>query len=127
MKKSKTLSFLWCCLGIALFVAPISHARAALFSGAYLMELCKRDDKGREVVKTGHTACQSYISGVMDYHTMLRSLGTPPTIDFCVPENISMHDLQDIVWQYLDENQENDEFIASPAVALALYEVFPCE
>jgi hypothetical protein len=99
----------------------------ALISGAYLLELCKRDKAGDELVTGGHTACQSYIAGLVDYHNLLRSLGTSPSVDLCVPNTVSLNDLQDIVWKYLEQNAYHDAFIAAPAVTLALFEVFPCK
>jgi hypothetical protein len=104
-----------------------AQAQQALFSGAYLLELCKRNAKGGEVVKGGHIACQAYISGVIDYHQLLRSLGTSPSIDFCIPDAVKPGELQNIVWKYLEENAQNDAFIAAPAVSLAVFDVFPCE
>lgn len=103
------------------------HANAARFSGAYLLELCKRDEAGKEVVKGGHTACQAYIAGIMDYQKLLRSLDTSPSIDFCVPNDVPLGRLQDHVWAYLEKNAANDGFIAAPAVAIALFEAYPCE
>ena len=99
----------------------------ALISGAYLLELCKRDEKGRELVEGSHIACQSYIAGLVDYHNLLSSLGTSPNIDLCVPPDAKLNDLQDIVWKYLKENSYHDEFIAAPAVSLALFQVYPCK
>lgn len=99
---------------------------AGLFSAAYLHELCRSDPKGKEVVKGGHTACQAYIAGVIDYHKLMKSLGTAPLIDFCVPNKESMKRLQNIVWVYLAKNPQHGEFLASPAVTLALYEYYPC-
>lgn len=99
----------------------------ALISGAYLLELCRRDEEGQEVVMGGHTACQSYIAGLVDYHNLLRSLGTSPSVDLCVPNTVKLNDLQDIVWTYLDQNAHHDAFIAAPAVSLALFAVFPCK
>lgn len=99
----------------------------ALVSGAYLLELCKRDEKGKELVVGGHTACQSYIAGLIDYHNLLRSLGTSPSVDLCVPNTVKLNDLQDIVWKYLEQNAHHDAFIAAPAVSLALFAVFPCK
>ncbi len=110
----------------AFCVVAFQPAQAAIFSGAYLMELCTRTVEGTETVKGGHATCQSYIAGIIDYHQLLRSLGTSPSVDFCVPESVKMNDLQDIVWTYLAQNAENDQFIAAPAVALALFEAFPC-
>lgn len=99
----------------------------ALISGAYLLELCKRDPDGKEQIEGAHIACQSYIAGLVDYHNLLRSLGTSPNIDLCVPNTVKLNDLQDIVWQYLNVNNHHDAFIAAPAVSLALFEVFPCK
>lgn len=99
----------------------------ALISGAYIHEVCKRNDKGEETVKGGHTTCQAYIAGLIDYHNLLRSLGTAPSIDICVPNTVKLADLQDIVWQYLEDNKQHEAFNAAPAVGLALFEVFPCD
>lgn len=97
-----------------------------LFSGAYLRDLCASNALGQENVKGGHTACQAYIAGVVDYHDLLRSLGTAPSIDFCVPNTAKMNDIQKVVWQYLQKNQQHNAFSASPAVALAMFEKYPC-
>ena len=116
--------------GIMLWAAMVpaqAQKTGALFSGAYLLQLCKRDAAGKEVVTGGSSACQSYISGIIDYHNLLRSLGTPPGIDFCVPPSVKLNDLQTKVWSYLDKNAQHDVFIAAPAVALALFEYYPCD
>ncbi len=97
-----------------------------MFSGYYLAELCKSDAKGKEAVKGGHTACQAYIAGVIDYHKLLKSMGNAPVIDICVPNTEKMERLQNIVYVYLARNRQNSDFIAAPAVTLALYEYYPC-
>lgn len=115
---------------MAILILPNSsraQETGALISGAYLLELCKRDTDGKEQVAGAHIACQSYIAGLIDYHNLLRSLGTSPNIDLCVPNTVKLNDLQDIVWKYLDVNTHHDEFIAAPAVSLALFEYFPCK
>ena len=115
---------------VFLFALPSKAQKqetSALVSGAYLFELCKRDENGKELVVGGHVACQSYIAGLIDYHNLLRSLGASPSVDLCVPGTVKLNDLQDIVWKYLDQNAHHDAFIAAPAVSLALFEVFPCK
>ena len=117
--------------GMFLCVACLSspanaNENAGMFSAAYLMELCKSDAQGRETVKGGHNACQSYISGVVDYHKLTKSLNSAPIIDFCVPNTAPMKRLQNIVYVYLAKNTQHSDFIASPAVTLALYEYYPC-
>jgi hypothetical protein len=124
--------FIPACAGMllcALLMSRTAYANdaAGFFSGAYLMELCASDRKGKELVKNGHTACQSYISGVIDYHKLMKSLGTAPTIDFCVPNTVPMRRLQNIVYVYLLKNRHHGEFIASPVVTMALYEYYPCK
>lgn len=114
---------------IGLFVPLSAHAQdktSGFFSSAYLQALCESDAKGRETVKGGHTACQAYIAGIIDYHKLMRTLGTAPTIDFCVPNTEPMPRLQDIIYTYLAANTQHTQFIAPPAVALALYEIYPC-
>lgn len=113
--------------GMLLCAAPASAQTSGFFSAAYLLQLCKRDADGNETVKGGHTACQAYIAGVVDYHKLMKSLGTAPTIDFCVPNTEPMKKLQDIVWVYLARNNQHSEFIAAPAVTLALYDYYPCK
>jgi hypothetical protein len=113
--------------GMLLCAQPASAQTSGFFSGGYLLELCRSDAKGKEVVKGGHTACQAYIAGIIDYHKLMKTLGTAPTIDFCVPNTESMKKLQDIVWVYLAKNKQHSEFIAAPAVTLALYDYYPCK
>jgi hypothetical protein len=117
-------------LVLAMTVVPVRPAMAndtaGFFSGSYLLQLCQSDAKGRETVKGGHTACQAYIAGVIDYHKLMKTLGTAPTIDFCVPNTEPMARLQLIVWKYLVENGQHSQFVAAPAVTLALYEYYPC-
>lgn len=116
--------------GMILCAPSLAHAAkgdsAGLFSAAYLEQLCASNKKGKEIVKGGHTACQAYISGVIDYHKLMRSLNTQPLMDICVPPTASKRRLQDIVWVYLAKNPQFGEFMASPAVTMALYEYYPC-
>jgi hypothetical protein len=103
-----------------------SSAHAARFSGAYLMKICGVDDKGNEVAVGAHAACQSYISGVIDYHNMLRSMKIAPEIDFCIPESVTLNEIHLTVLKYLEKNPQNDSFIAAPAILLALFDRYPC-
>ena len=103
-----------------------SDSAAGLFSAAYLKELCSSNAKGKEMVKGGHTACQAYIAGVVDYHKLMKSLATQPLMDICVPSTAPMKRLQNIVWVYLAKNPQHGDFMASPSVTMALYEYYPC-
>lgn len=72
------------------------------------------------------SACLNYIAGVIDYHLVLQSLGTAPTTDFCLPENLRVEDAAFAVLSYMKGAPQNDAFIAAPTVVLALNSVYPC-
>ncbi|MCB9983326.1 MAG: hypothetical protein H6861_06605 [Rhodospirillales bacterium] len=103
-------------------------ALAARFSGDYLLQVCGSDEQGKELTPGGHIACQAYISGVLDYHNLIRSLGTAPSVDFCVPEGTPLNEIHQKIWQYIaSHHHEQGPFIAAPGVALGLYQAYPCE
>ena len=112
----------------ALFLFESNAVSAARFSGEYLLQVCGVDEKGKELVDGGHIACQAYIAGVLDYHNLIRSLGTAPSVDFCVPSDTGLTALQRRVTSYIFKNRgEHESFIASPGVALALFAHYPCD
>ncbi|MGQ0527248.1 MAG: Rap1a/Tai family immunity protein [Alphaproteobacteria bacterium] len=117
---------------LALLMAAVlfgftNHARAAQFSGDYLLQMCASDKEGKELVAGGHIACQAYIAGVLDYHNLMRSLNTSPGIDFCVPDNVSMYTLQDQIVAFIFRHKKDyGAFVASPAVTMALFTYYPC-
>ena len=109
-----------------LFVAlPV---KAAQFSGQYLMSMCASDAEGKELVAGGHITCQAYIAGIMDYHSLLKSLGTAPGIDFCIPDDATLNQVQSKVQSYvLRHRKQHSSFIAAPGVALGLHNSYPCK
>jgi hypothetical protein len=115
-------------IALSLFVMAgwSSPATAAQFGGAYLLHLCEKDAKGNEKVKGGHTACQAYIAGVIDYHNVLRSMKIAPKVNICVPDDANANLLHDTVLAFLRQSPEHDGFVAAPAVTMALYGRFPC-
>lgn len=119
-----------CVLLLMFFMTPgfaLAKEGGAFVSAAYLYEMCARDKEGGEKVKGAHTACQAYISGVIDYHNLLRTLKTQPSVDICVPNTTPLGQLQDVVWNYLHKNGQHDAFAAAPAVTLALSTYYPCK
>jgi hypothetical protein len=113
-------------LYMALVFFPALPAQSAEFSGKYLLQICSSDKMGKELVERGHTACQAYIAGLMDYHNLIKSLRTAPGIDFCIPEGTSLTKLQNILVSYLLSSNLHDDFIASPAIVLAFHKAYPC-
>jgi hypothetical protein len=71
-------------------------------------------------------ACQGYLAGIMDYHTILRSVDMTPGVDFCVPKTVPADQLQLDVVTYFSQNKQHAEFLASPAIALAFSTLYPC-
>ena len=112
---------------IAALVLASAPAHAARFTGAYLLKLCQMDASGKETVPGGHTACQAYISAVLDYHIFLKSMKLAPELDICVPDGATAPDLHLSVLRYLEANKQHDSFVAAPAVTMALYANYPCK
>jgi hypothetical protein len=105
-----------------------AQANAAQFSGSYLLHICGVDKNGKELAAGGHIACQAYIAGILDYHNLQRTLGTAPTVDYCVPNEVNLKTLQSQVYSYVYRHQkQHNVFTAAPAVALALYNFYPCK
>ena len=113
----KPLAFF--CLLLALGICP-RPAEAIFMTGKDLNRSCMSDTQ-KDLYD-----CMGYIAGVIDYHMMLQSLGTAPTIDFCLPENISIEQATVVVLKYLRSAPQNGDFIAAPVVTLALHDSFPC-
>jgi len=100
---------------------PPTPAESAYMTGDLLFRKCANEQN-----ESGFS-CRGYIAGVVDYHRLVRSLGTAPSVDFCIPSGTSMDIVTEVVIQYLAANPQHEDFIAAPAVALALYQAFPCK
>lgn len=104
----------------ALLLLSARPAAAAYVTGDDLLKLCLSTRSADAV------ACLNYIGGVVDYHVMMQSLGTTPTTDFCLPENMPLEKAAVTVFRYLKKSPQHGGFIAAPAVAMALHEAYPC-
>lgn len=127
-RKSK-IGILTTIITVCLTVTHIPHhANAANFSGEYLHKVCSLDKDGNETVAGGKIACQAYISGVIDYHNMLRAMDLTSDMNFCIPVGVSLNELQLKVLMYLStRNKLHRKFVAAPAVTMALYSFYPCK
>ena len=99
---------------------PVKPAAAAYMTSIDLIRTCT----GKNI--EDKKICHGYIAGIIDYHNLARSLGTAPTVNFCVPQHLTISEVTFKVMSYLRTAPQHDYFIASPAVALALYHSFPC-
>lgn len=106
---------------VLLFASLPVQARATVMTGDALATMCASKEE-RDLF-----SCQSYIAGIVDYHVLIKGLGTAPSVDFCIPEGVKMNDLRLIVMEYFEGNKQHSSFVASPAVALALFDAFPCK
>lgn len=114
-------------LGVAPLIAkdkPASQGLSTMaakgLSGEKLIKLCKSK------ALADNKRCIGYIEGIIDYHILIRSLGTAPTVDFCIDPNLKLEAVVVRVVDYLDQYRMNGPFIAAPGVSLALFDAFPC-
>jgi len=79
--------------------------------------------------QTGHgniPLCYGYIQGIIDmswYMTGYLKLEG----DFCIPQEITVRQLSEIVAKYLRENPSTRHYRASLLVHIALFQAFPCQ
>ena len=72
-----------------------------------------------------YLACLGYISGAIDQHESLVSVGRAQR-QFCLRPNVNLGQLADIVVIWLQRNPENRDLTASFLITLALQDAFPC-
>jgi len=109
------------CLGLCLSVGLYSlPAAAAYVTGDELVKECE-SNAAKDVY-----ACMNYVAGVIDYQIMQQSLGTQPSVDFCLPEDLSIEKAAVTVMLYLEKYPQQGSFIAAPAVTMALQQAYPC-
>jgi len=125
-QKAMRACFIPALAGMIICAAPAHAQQGPQFSAAYMREICKSDSDGNETVQGGHTACQAYIAGVLDYNGTLKALGTEPSLSICFPRPVPIADMQKIVLRYIEKNPPVDAFAAAPTVIMALAEAFPC-
>jgi len=92
-----------------LFASPV---RAGFFDGNFLHEGCT----SKNLLCAGYIAA---ISDVMDEHTVYGWSA-------CVPNDVMLSQLGDIVTRWLDNNPQKRHLAANSLVAQALAEAFPC-
>ncbi|MFP4098355.1 MAG: Rap1a/Tai family immunity protein [Alphaproteobacteria bacterium] len=92
-----------------------------------MLKVCAVDSMGREIVEGGKIACQAYISGIVDYHNMLRAMRVVSDMDFCVPNDVGLNELQIRVLAYIYKRVKlHRKFVAAPGVTMALMSLYPC-
>ena len=115
MKNVRSLAAIFLCLW--LYSRP---AAAAYITGSDLLKECSSDNT-KELF-----GCMNYVAGVIDYQVMQQSLGTEPSVDFCLPDDLPLDKVSVTVMLYLRQSPQLGSFIAAPAVTMALHEAYPC-
>lgn len=121
----KTVSGRWlagiCAAVIGVFLMASPRPAAAIYvSGADLVSNCLSDKK-QDVY-----ACVHYVAGVIDYHTVMQSVGTAPSLPFCIPPNVSVTEAAFTVLTFLRAQPMHQGFVAAMAVPIALNKTYPC-
>lgn len=109
------------CAALSGYAPQASAVEGALMTGKALSLLCtstKEEDR---------FSCQNYLAGVIDYHRLLKSLGTAPAVDFCMKPDTRMDQIAAIATRYIMQHKEHQDFIAAPAVVMSLHRHFPCK
>lgn len=106
-------------IGMFFLLAVARPAQAGFVATEDLQRSCM-SGKNDQVM-----SCLSYIAGVIDYHILMQSFGTQPTIDFCLPDKLTLEDAGVAVMAYLKSHPQHDA-IASAIVPMALNDAFPC-
>ena len=121
------------CVALAFLVLCFSgqNTKAARISGEYLFKVCSVDKNGNEMIKGGKIACQSYISGMIDYYKFLDAMNLqsdiPDNMKFCVPEEVSLNEIQiKVLAFFYTYHKLHGKFVAAPAVLMALSAAYPC-
>lgn len=107
-------------LSFLAFAAFPKAAAAQYMSTQELGRMCLSNKKEQMA------ACINYVAGVIDYHFLMTSFGTAPTIDFCLPDSITKEKAAVIVMAYLRTHANHDAFTAASVIPLALNKAFPC-
>ena len=99
-------------------------AHANFVNGNGLYDDCK-SDKTDSLYHVKQSACLSYIQGIVDgvdlennYHKSERY--------YCLPKNVTMGQIRDVVAQFLESNPAKRHLPAAILVVVSLEEVFPC-
>jgi len=107
-------------IGLSVCLSFSTPAAAAYVTGADLVKECESNEANKVY------ACMSYVAGVIDYQIMQQSLGTQPSVDFCLPDDLSIEKAAVTVMLYLEKYPMQGSFIAAPAVTMALQQAYPC-
>lgn len=107
---------------LAVLLFGLAAPRPALAGFVTTADLERSCMSGKRELVNG---CLQYIAGVIDYHILMQSFGTQPTIDFCLPDNITLEDAGVAVMSYLKSHPQHDA-IASAVIPMALNYAYPC-
>ena len=101
-----------------------------VFTGKDIYEACVQAvialDGSGEYDNHRFGVCAGYIAGIVDFHTVARTVESLPFDMFCLPKNISTAQVIREVTRYLEANPDKLHDLAAYLVVLALHETYPC-
>lgn len=110
------------CVGLALG-SPAAEA-AKFITGFELLLDCEREVGAAYV---GPMPCLNYIAGVIDgYHMRGNDEAGPGRPAFCLPDGVTLGQLQLVVTKWLREHPGDLHSFAGIAVHFAVSQAFPC-
>lgn len=115
----------------AILIAQIAVAQPALaggyVNGNLLYQYCNSSE-GTATYYQHQTFCSAYIAGVADTFERLRSLTQSErghSASICIPANVTVGQMKDIVFRYLSANPQHRHYAASDLVVIAIVDAFP--
>ena len=111
---------------MALIVGMASPASAGFVDGNKLYKKCSVKNDSSAVFYMEDAFCAAYINGVIDAIDG-KSRGSSGGFFFCMPNNVSSKQAQDVVKNWLTNNPAERHYNAASLVAAALSESFPCK
>ncbi|WP_422057721.1 Rap1a/Tai family immunity protein [Sphingomonas sp.] len=108
-------------IGLAAGAFP-QQAKAEFYDGNRLYARCTTE-KGEVTFYQYQAACMGYIAGVADATGTFRAAKGNAQ---CVPPNVTMQQITDVVVSYLRSNPGERHYAASTLVMLAIGKTWPC-
>jgi hypothetical protein len=108
-------------ISVMLALAAAATPSANYLSGGNLLEICNpaSDPSGEKLA-----LCTGYIAGVADANTAFGDILKQPL--FCMPNEVLMPQLKDVVTKYLVQHPEKSRLAAATVVGSALINTYPC-
>ena len=107
-------------ISTAVYADEFSKEVSSFVNGVKLQKDCDSEITDIE------NGCMLYVAGVIDSYTFLKDVENLEN-RICIPDEVTVRQLQYIVKKYLNEHPEDLHYAASYIVLIAIRNSFPCE